>query len=95
MKEGWWFLALNGSSCAACDFIATEDIIVHPKPEILVGFLSKERQLEIQKRLLTCAKDEIADIFRDISIDHATGQAIVKRYHDSEPQTDGPTMWVA
>jgi len=90
----YWFLALNGSSVAACNFPTSEFVEVVPRPEVLIGYLSQKRQLAMQRNLLTCDEDKLTYWFSEVGIDRICGDCIVKRLSDAEPQTDGPTLWV-
>jgi hypothetical protein len=56
--QEWWWLAINGSSCAAC-FMATPAMTVSPTPELLVGFSTRDEQLRTQKFLLTAPIDDV------------------------------------
>lgn len=94
MKKRWWFLAVNGASCAACSFPVSEGVKVSPRPEILIGFTTQEQQLSRQKELLECPADDLGVVFGNITIDRMQGLAIVKTFDDAEPPTSGPTVWV-
>lgn len=45
--EDWWWLAVNGPSCAACGFPAQlERLKVRPVSEQMIGFRTREEQVE-------------------------------------------------
>jgi hypothetical protein len=41
--DSWWWLAINGASCAACFFpVRAADLVVSPIPQELIGFHTRK-----------------------------------------------------
>ena len=86
-----WWLAINGSSCAAWGFPCEKPPKVTPRPEILIGFRTEKEQLERQKFLLTAPVADIAAFFKQAI--ELSGDITLVRFSNPEPQTDGMTIW--
>lgn len=48
----WWWLAINGNSCAASPLPLPTTLFVSPEPEQLIGFTSQKEQLKKQRFFL-------------------------------------------
>jgi hypothetical protein len=94
-EEQWWWLAVNGASCAACSFPLRADLIVTPTPEQLLGFRTQEEQLEVQRFLLEAPIHEV-DAFLTTHVPPriARGEVAYIRPPAPEAPTRGETMWM-
>lgn len=92
--DEWWWVAVNGASCAACFVQArAEDLEVTPVPEQLIGFRTREEQLEIQQFLLTAPMDDVRRYMASLPAKIKSGQVASVRPRNPEPPTHGPTSW--
>lgn len=94
-NEEWWWLAINGSSCAASKRLCREVPQVSPVPEELFGFITDEER-ETARRIHL--RDPTAGIstseFRETLPERIrTGQVRCIRPDKPEPPTEGPTTW--
>ena len=94
-KRKWWWLAINGASCAASSFpVEKSRLCISPIPEIVIGYETQDEQIERQKFFLNAAIPDIerylqGELMALVSIQQATAQ----RLPNPEPPTDGPTIW--
>lgn len=88
----WFWIAINGSSCAACNF-PTARVYVTPTPEMIFGFTTQEEQLRAQDTLLNAPIDEVKKFAAGLMGMAAAGVVKFQRFPNPEPQTDGPTIW--
>lgn len=90
----WWWVAVNGASCAACFVQArAEDLEVAPIPEQLIGFRTREEQLEIQQFLLTAPMDDVGRYMAALPAKIKSGEVAYVRPRNPEPPSNGPTSW--
>lgn len=89
-EQPLYWIAINGSSCAAAPFPLREPFKVAPTPEILVGFTIAEEAEENQSVMLQAPIAEVQERMR--SWNSRTDVKVV-RLTNPEPQTDGQTMW--
>jgi len=93
-EDEWWWLAVNGASCAANGFPARlEDLNVSPVPEQLIGFRTREEQLEIQQFLLTAPIADVQQYMTSLPEKIESGELAYVRPQHPEPPTHGPTSW--
>ena len=92
--DEWWWLAVNGASCAACFGQArAEDLEVTPVPEQLIGFRTRKKQLEIQQFLLTAQMDDVRRYMASLPAKIKSGEVASVRPRNPEPPTHGSTSW--
>ena len=91
----WYWLAINGASCAASYFpMMVKELHVKPVPEVVIGYGSQERQLNRQEFFLTQPLDALQQYVKyKLQMEIATGEAVFKRLPNPEPPTTGPTLW--
>lgn len=93
-QKDWWWLAVNGPSCAACGFPAEADLLeVRPVPEQLIGFRTREEQLAVQKFLITAPINEVKEYMASLPSKIDAGEVAYVRPSNTEPPTRGPTVW--
>lgn len=66
-KKTWWWIAINGASCAACKFELSDGLCVRPTPEQLIGFKTRTEQIKIQEFLLTASIEGIGKYMAALS----------------------------
>ncbi len=88
--ESFFWIAINGSSCAINAVPLHWPIRLLPTPEFLIGFPTLAEAKEHQR---SCLNDPV-------SVVRKNAQALVSRddiafvaLKDSQPQTEGPTFW--
>jgi hypothetical protein len=92
--DEWWWLAVNGGSYAACFVQArAADLEVAPVPEQLIGFRTREKQLEIQQFLLTAPMDDVQQYMASLPAKIKSGEVACVRPRNPEPPTHGSTSW--
>jgi hypothetical protein len=90
----WWWLAVNGASCAASLVQArAADLEVAPVPEQMIGFRTREEQTEVQQFLLKAPIEEVNQYMASLGPRIASGEIAYLRPRNPEPPTRGPTMW--
>lgn len=93
-KVEWWWLAVNGASCAACFLpIERERLQVSPNPEQLIGFRTSEEQRNAQSLLLEAPIEEVRDYMRSLRPRIDAGEVAYFCPKNPEPPTRGQTMW--
>ena len=93
-NEEFYWLAINGASCAASGFPIPRSIRVRPTPEQLIGFQSRDEQLAVQRFLLTAPITEIDRFMREkMPRKIKSGEAVYIRPDNPEPPTKGATIW--
>lgn len=92
--DEWWWLAVNGASCAACFFPArVDDLEVSPVPEQLIGFRTREEQLEIQQFFLTAPIQDVGRYMASVPRKVKAGELGYLRPDNPEPPSHDSTMW--
>lgn len=93
-QDGWWWLAVNGPSCAACGFPTQADRLeVSPVPEQLIGFRTREEQLAAQKLLITAPINKVKKFMASLPSKIDSREVAYIRPTNPEPPTCGPTVW--
>ena len=93
--KDWWWLAINGASCAVCSLPMPATVAVAPIPEQLIGFASRDEQIAAQEFVLTAPIDEVAEFMNTTILDKVqSGEVAYIRPQSPDPQPDGPTMWM-
>lgn len=96
MSSKYFWLAVNGASCAASGLLALPTTLqVRPTPEQLLGFKTREEQLATQKFLLTAPIEEIAAFMQSLPDKIERGEILYMRPANPEPPTKGQTIWIA
>ena len=89
----WWWIAINGASCAACSAPAPESVVVAPVPEQLIGFKTRDEQLESQRFLLTAPISDVAKYMEALPARIRRKEVYYMRPNNPQPPTEGPTIW--
>jgi len=91
----WWWIAINGASCAASSLPLPATLEVFPTPEQLLGFGTREEQLSAQDLLLTAPISKVRRFLnRTIRERVKKGEVVVIQPSHPEPPTQGPTIWL-
>ena len=56
LPDEFWWLAINGASCAASEMPIPTTVKVIPTPEQLLGFRTQDEQLAAQRSVSTCLR---------------------------------------
>ena len=90
-NETRWWLALNGSSCAPSPYPLPATLRVVPKPELLLGFHTREEQTEICQFILTATINKVHKRIRRILKD----KRVLSIVSEGPPQPpSGETHWL-
>lgn len=91
----WYWIAVNGPSCAASSVPMPATVSVRPTPEQLIGFRSREEQLKAQHFLLTAPIGEVEKYMRTTLLaKYEKGEVAVIHPKAPDPPTAGPTCWM-
>jgi len=93
-QQTWWWLAINQDSCAASAIASADVPTVIPAPEFLLGFRSKEEQLESQEILLTNPLPQVKRYMQTLEKRSIAGEIKHALVANPEPPTRGGTHWV-
>jgi hypothetical protein len=90
-RDFYYWIAINGASVAASQVALPETLTVIPRPNYLVGFPTREEQLEAQEFALTAP---IPDVYQR-TVEWAY-RADVKYIvlKNPDPPTHGQTAWI-
>ncbi len=92
--EEFYWLAINGASCAASSVPLRPTLQVHPTPEQLIGFRTRDEQLSVQQFLLSAPIDEVEKFMREeMPRKVHAGEVLYIRPANPEPPTRGTTLW--
>ena len=92
--EQFYWLAVNGSSCAASAVPMPPSVVVRPTPEQLIGFRSRSEQLATQRFLLTAPVDQIRMFMEEqMPAKIKNGEVVYLTPDNPEPPTAGATIW--
>lgn len=61
----FFWLAINQSSAAACPMAMPLDVLASPTPETLLGFRTREQQIDVQKLLLTAPIEKVRSFMQE------------------------------
>lgn len=93
-NEEFYWLAINGASCAASSVPLRPTLQVHPTPEQLIGFRTRDEQLSVQQFLLSAPIDEVEKFMREeMPRKVHAGEVLCIRPANPEPPTRGDTLW--
>lgn len=62
----YWWLAINGASCAASPIPLPDHVAVRPTPERLLGYRTQAEQLDDQHRFLHHPADSVRNYVRQL-----------------------------
>lgn len=89
----WYWIAINGASAAVCPF-PCPDVEARPTPQMLLGLKTRDKQLDLQKFLLTASNTDIDAFFYGEFAKLVESGEIKEVIPDSaEPPTHEETMW--
>lgn len=95
-EEKFYWLAINGASCAASGVPLPPTVRVTPTPEQLIGFRSREEHLATKKFLMTASIADVERFMREeMSRRVKNGEVAYIRPASPEPPTRGITMWLS
>lgn len=91
--QKWWWLALNGASvAAACDELT--DPVVYPTPEQLIGYPTRDSQLQYQRFLLEAPIEDVNNYMKEtVPALIRDGQLAYRKPRHPQPPTHGSTAW--
>lgn len=92
-KRYWW-LAINGASCAASFIDLPSTVKVSPIPEQLLGYHTQDEQLTAQQFLLNAPIDEVTEYMQAMPDRIQRKEVVYIRPENPEEPTHGPTLWV-
>lgn len=90
MKTTYYWLAINGSSCAMSSFPLPKTVTVTPRPRMIVGFPSYEEAESAQRSLLTAP---IAKVRKLMDGWKSRRDLVMKVFKNPESHTRGVTLW--
>jgi len=91
----YWWLAINGPSCAASFVPLPVSVTVIPRPEQLVGFLTEDEARSAQRFLLTAPIREVGQYMKRLTWRAKAGEVVILFLDNPESPTTGPTLWMA
>jgi len=62
----YWWLAINGASCAASSIPLPDYVVVRPTPERLLGYRTQAEQIDDQHRFLHHPKKTVRNYVRQL-----------------------------
>lgn len=90
-QEYFW-LAVNGASCAACDF-PSATIAAKPIPEFFIGYFTRKEQLEKQDFILKAPLNQVRKYIESLPSKAKKGKLkIIKNKNPGKPEA--LTKWV-
>jgi hypothetical protein len=94
MSELYYWVAINGASAAVSSLPMPITVEVSPRPEGLIGYRTKEEQLERQKFFLTAPIKEVNDYMKfELGKEVARNEVVVIQPEKPERPTKGATFW--
>ena len=92
-RDFWW-LAINGASCAASPCALRPSVEVIPTPEQLLGFPTRDEQIQVQTFLLTAPINDVERFLVELTPRVLSGEVEAIRPENPQPPTEGPTQWI-
>lgn len=92
--DDWWWIAMNGPSCAASPFGSIDVPAVVPTPEQLIGYRTQEEQLAAQQLILKEPIERVNEYMHDLPKRIDSGEVRCVRPECPESLTRGPTQWI-
>lgn len=93
-EQNWWWIAINGASCAAAGIPNTSPPTVVPTPEQLIGFRTREEQLAAQQLILKEPIEQVREYMQSLGSRVEAGEVRYFRPNHPEPPTRGSTQWI-
>jgi len=93
MKTYYW-LAMNGASCAMSSIPMPPTLKVTPAPEQLFGFPTVEEARDVQQYCLTAPIKDVARRLNSLLPRIKCGDIIYMRPANPQPPTHGVTQWL-
>ena len=91
----WWWLAVNGPSCAASMVPLPSTVTISPTPEQLLGFRTQGEQLAAQRLLIFAPVSEVERFMaKSVPAKIKSGEVCYIRPDRPQPPTHGPTLWL-
>jgi len=90
--QQWYWLAINGSSCAAWE-VPCDRVRVTPTPEILIGVSTRIEQLRLQAVCLNSPIEDVRRELQQVAALASVRQSVFRRPSNPGPQTSGLTAW--
>lgn len=87
-----YWLAINGAS-AAVSPIPFEKVAVRPKPQMLIGYVTRDEQLDAQRLLLNAPMDEVNAYMAKLKTLAEDGVVTVETFSKPKPPTS-TTQWM-
>jgi hypothetical protein len=95
-EKTYWWLAINGSSCAVSPMPLPDTVVVRPQPHTLLGYQTQAEQLKDQQFFLTASIEEIARYQNGpMRKKVASGEVRFKGCAMPDVPTKGPTCWLS
>ncbi len=86
----WYWLAINGASCAMASFPLPMTVVATPRPQMLVGFPSHKEAVSAQHSMLTARIGKCRKLLAGWK---KRKDIVIKVFKNPEPTTNGPTLW--
>ena len=93
-KPVYWWLAINGASCAASSFPLPDDVVVRPTPERLLGYRTQAEQLDDLHRFLHHPLDSVRNYVRQILPKKVKAGDIQQRIMKDPQRPTRDTLWI-
>jgi len=90
----WWWIAINGASCAAAPAPSRSVPSVVPTPEQLIGYRTQHEQLEAQRLILREPMEQVNEYLEGLPSRIQSGELRYFRPAKPEPPTHGQTHWI-
>lgn len=90
-KDHLYWLAINGASCAMSSIPMPATVMVTPRPQMLVGFLTHGEAKTAQHSMLT---DSIAKCRKLLDKWKKRHDVVIRVFKNAERPTHGPTIWL-
>lgn len=93
-NQTWWWIAINGTSCAASPVDSKHVPTVVPTPEQLIGYRTQFEQLAAQRLILQAPEEKVKRYLESLPRRIQSGEVQYVRPDDPEPPTHGQTQWI-
>jgi hypothetical protein len=93
-KPVYWWLAINGASCAASPFPLPDHVVVRPTPERLLGYRTQKEQLDDQHRFLHHPLDSVRNYVRQTLPRKVRAGEIKQRLMKKPERPTRDTHWI-